>query len=229
MIMMVGPPPPPPPGRGGAANPANARWNWRRMQRLHEPLARPALEQHRRRVQHAGDRPHRGRLGTGQLRRPAAVQRRLEQQPAAQLQREPELQRVERAAVHDPHRRRHQRRPASSTIAPTASAATPCARTGQWTIERLLQLLAGRSASRSSMPGGINFRTDGGGLAASQGCRAERRAGTALSFNVQRPEPHQPRQSHGLHRNAHVDQFREADDGSGHAEGGYRLRAIVLM
>jgi hypothetical protein len=30
MIMISGPPPPPPPG--GASNPANARWNWRRMQ-----------------------------------------------------------------------------------------------------------------------------------------------------------------------------------------------------
>jgi Carboxypeptidase regulatory-like domain len=31
MIMMFGPPPPPPPGAGGASNPANARWNWRRL------------------------------------------------------------------------------------------------------------------------------------------------------------------------------------------------------
>jgi hypothetical protein len=31
MIMMIGPPPPPPPGAGGASNPANARWNWRRL------------------------------------------------------------------------------------------------------------------------------------------------------------------------------------------------------
>ena len=31
MVMMIGPPPPPPPGGGGAANPANRRWNWRRL------------------------------------------------------------------------------------------------------------------------------------------------------------------------------------------------------
>ena len=31
VMIMNGAPPPPPPGPGGAANPANARWNWRRM------------------------------------------------------------------------------------------------------------------------------------------------------------------------------------------------------
>jgi hypothetical protein len=30
-MIMGAPPPPPPPGVGGAPNPANARWNWRRM------------------------------------------------------------------------------------------------------------------------------------------------------------------------------------------------------
>ena len=32
IMIMNGAPPPPPPGPGGAKNPANARWNWRRMQ-----------------------------------------------------------------------------------------------------------------------------------------------------------------------------------------------------
>ena len=32
MMIMGAPPPPPPPGSAAARNPANARWNWRRMQ-----------------------------------------------------------------------------------------------------------------------------------------------------------------------------------------------------
>ena len=46
MIMISGPPPPPPPG--GASNPANARWNWRRMSDVHELRLRPPVQQHRR-------------------------------------------------------------------------------------------------------------------------------------------------------------------------------------
>ena len=120
--------------RRRAANPANARWNWRRMHvftnlglgrslnNTEGAFSMPATGQHRR------------RLGTGQLRRPPALQRRLEQQPAAELQREPELQRVQRAAVHHSHRHRHQQRPGLQRSSRRCRPQHAARDAGQWTI-----------------------------------------------------------------------------------------------
>ena len=154
------------------------------------------------------------------------LQRRHEQQPAAELQRQPQLQRVQRAAVHA-------FAPASTTTATWSSTIARRrrpqhgARDRPVDHQRLLHLwLDVRQAGRT--PGGINFRSDGGGLAVSQAA-AQSAGRFRLSLNVQRPEPHEPRQPDRLHRNAHVDQLRAADDGPGHAQGGYRHGAVVLV
>ena len=201
IMIMNGPPPPPPPG--GAPNPANARWNWRRMNVFGNVALGRVAQQHRGRLQHPGHGPHRGRLGAGQLRRPAALERRHQQQPAAELQREPQLQPVQRAAVYDSDRHRQQRRPALHRSARRRRPQHP-ARQRPVDDQRLLQLrLDVRQAVER--PGGIPFRNEAAARRV-PGCGAERRPLPPV-VQRQRAEPHQSRQPDRLHRNTHVDNF----------------------
>ena len=138
---------------GGAAPPApsTARWNWRRMNVFTNVTFGAQPQQHRRRVQHAGHRLRPGRLGTLQPGRPPPLQPRVEQQPAAQLQRQPQRQHVQRAAVHHSHRLRRERRPGVQR--PAARRRTQhAARQRSAERQRVLHLRVDASGSRSSDP-----------------------------------------------------------------------------
>ena len=78
------------------------------------------------------------------------------------------------------------------------------------------------------MPGGINFRSEGGALTATQGSRVERRPLPRV-VQRERAEPHEPRQSHRLHRHPDVARFRPAVDDRRHPQGRFRDGAVVLM
>ena len=226
MIMMIGPPPPPPPGGGGAANPANRRWNWRRL----NVFTNLGLGRSLNNTEGAFNIPATGhagrRLGTGQQRRSAALQRRHQQQPAAQPQREPQHQRVQRSAVHHSHRHRRQRRPRLQRSSPRCWTQHACARpaSGRSTGS---STMAGRSASRSSVPAGISFRNDGGGLAVSQAAaQSTGRYRLSLNVNVQNLTNHG--NLIGYTGTLTSINFGQPTTVAGHAEGRYRHRAVVL-
>ena len=124
MVMIMGAPPPPPRSRR-RIQPGERTLELAPHEHFREHVLRPPVEQHRRRVQHAGHWTHRGRLGPGELRRAPPLQRELEQPAAQELQHQPEPELVRPDAVYHPHRFRHERRPRVHGPSRRTSAATP--------------------------------------------------------------------------------------------------------
>jgi hypothetical protein len=179
MVMIAGPPPPPAPG--GAANPANARWNWRRM----SVFANASLGRFLNNTDGAFSAPATGRIADDWGPANFDVRRRFNVSWNSQ-----------------------QLRNFSVNLNFNASSASPYTiRTGFDTNGDLLFTDRpdgiGRNSARGSgikalngnfsyfrtfgkpvqMPGGINFRAEGGALAASQGA-ASSTGRYRVSFNV---------------------------------------------
>jgi hypothetical protein len=180
MMMIMGAPPPPPPP-GGAANPANARWNWRRMQ----VFTNFSYGRQFNNTDGAFSLPATGRIQDDWGPANFDIRRRFNLSwNSTQL-----------------------RNFSANLNVNTSSAGPYTIRTGVDTNNDLLftdrPIGVGRNTERGSaqwnmngffsysrqfgkpvqMPGGINFRSDGGALTASQGAAAS--AGRyRVSFNV---------------------------------------------
>jgi hypothetical protein len=87
---------------------------------------------------------------------------------------------------------------------------------GQWNLNGFFTY-SRQFGKPVQMSGGINFRSDGGALTASQGAASS--AGRfRVSFNVH-PEHHQPRESRRVHRHADLPGLRRAVRHPRHPEG----------
>ena len=210
MIMISGPPPPPP--APGGASPANARWNWRRMSLFDNVSLGRSATTPTGAFSHAGHGPHRGRLGAVERRRALAIQHRLEQQQLRNLNVNINVN----ARSAPPYTIRtgvDTNGDLVFTDRPDGVGRNTARAAAQWTMNGFFTYgwPFGKPVER---PAASAPRRRRRGSSASQGAATERRSLPAVAQR-QRPEPDEPRQPDRLHRHAHVEQLRAADDGPG--------------
>jgi Carboxypeptidase regulatory-like domain len=184
MIMMIGPPPPPPPGGGGASNPANARWNWRRL----NVFGNLGIGRSRNDTEGAFSIPATGLLSDDWGPATNDVRRRFNVGISSSQLRNLNANiniNVSSAAPYTIRTGTDDNGDLVFNDRPLGIGRNTLRASGQWTINGFFNYgwTFGKPVER---PGGISFRNDGGGLAVSQAAaQSTGRYRLSLNVNVQ--------------------------------------------
>jgi Carboxypeptidase regulatory-like domain len=182
MIMGAPPPPPPPPGGAAASNPANRRWNWRRL----NVFTNMTLGRLLNNTEGAFATPATGFLGDDWGPANFDIRRRLNIGIISTQLRNLNANLNINVASASPYTIRtgiDDNRDLVFNDRPGGVGRNSLRGSGQWTINGFFNYgwTFGKPVER---PGGISFRTEGGALAASQGA-AQTTGRYRLSLNVQ--------------------------------------------
>jgi hypothetical protein len=181
MMIMGAPPPPPPPGGGGASNPANARWNWRRMQ----VFANLSMGRLHNNTDGAFSLPATGRIEDDWGPAGFDIRRRFNMAWSSTQLRNFSANLNFNASSASPYTIRtgvDTNGDLLFTDRPAGVGRNSERGAAQWTLNGFFtySLQFGKPVER---PGGIAFRNDGGALSASQGA-ASTAGRFRVSFNV---------------------------------------------
>jgi hypothetical protein len=180
MVMIGAPPPPPPPG--GARNAANARWNWRRMQLFANLGFNRALNN----TDGAFSTPATGRIADDWGPSNFDIRRRFNLGWSSSQLRNFTMNLNFNASSAAPYTIRSGVDTNGDLVfndRPDGVGRNTARGSGQWNMNGFFTYV--RTFGKPvQTPGGINFRSEGGGLSATQGA-ASTQGRYRLSFNVQ--------------------------------------------